>query len=244
MSSSRARARSRTRRPRRSRTTPAGATRVVGFLHGDDGPHESAGAAAAVLGHFRDLPRIVKEEIVDEVLIAAPRSRVESIEELVGMAKTIGVRAHVIADFMPGAWRSVQAQDLDGHLLLTLTPFPDDHVRLFTKRMMDIAGAGLALLVLAPLMLSIAVLIKLTSPGPVLFVQKRAGLNGRLFDFYKFRTMVAGAEQMRFSLLEQNEMHGPVFKMRADPRITGSGRCCAASRSTSCRSSGTSSRAR
>jgi len=92
------------------------------------------------------------------------------------------------------------------------------------KRAMDIAGAALALLLFSPIMLAIALAIRLTSRGPIIFRQPRAGLGGRPFTFYKFRSMYDGAERLRDSLLDRNEQTGPVFKMRRDPRVTPVGR--------------------
>ena len=95
---------------------------------------------------------------------------------------------------------------------------------LAVKRAMDVAGAVVLLVVLAPVMLGVAVAIKLTSRGPVLFAQDRYGYMKRLFRMYKFRTMVADAEQLHAGLEERNEASGPVFKIRDDPRITWVGR--------------------
>lgn len=95
---------------------------------------------------------------------------------------------------------------------------------LAAKRIMDIVGAAAALLIAAPLMLPVALAIKLDSPGPVFFRQYRLGKDGRPFLFYKFRSMTVAAPDIRDSLLEQNEASGPVFKIRRDPRITRVGR--------------------
>ncbi len=92
------------------------------------------------------------------------------------------------------------------------------------KRTMDIAGAVFGLLVLSPLLLIVAAAIKLTSAGPVIFAQQRSGLGGRPFTIYKFRTMVADAEEQRHRLLAMNEQQGPVFKITDDPRVTPLGR--------------------
>jgi lipopolysaccharide/colanic/teichoic acid biosynthesis glycosyltransferase len=92
------------------------------------------------------------------------------------------------------------------------------------KRCLDIIGAGIALVLLSPLLLVIALAIKLTSPGGVLFRQRRSGLGGRPFTMYKFRTMVAGAESMKPALRAQNEQDGPAFKLKNDPRVTRLGR--------------------
>jgi lipopolysaccharide/colanic/teichoic acid biosynthesis glycosyltransferase len=109
----------------------------------------------------------------------------------------------------------VEFGSLQSLLLVPTSPF---------KRVVDVTGAALALLALSPVMLAAAVAVKLSSPGPVLFRQQRAGLGGRAFTFYKFRTMGVDAEQRKKDLLAQNEMTGPVFKIAADPRITPVGR--------------------
>lgn len=92
------------------------------------------------------------------------------------------------------------------------------------KRAMDIVGALVGLVVFSPLMIAAALAIKLTSPGPVIFKQKRAGLGGNPFTMYKFRTMIVGAEEIKKQLLHLNEQTGPVFKMAMDPRVTSIGR--------------------
>ena len=88
------------------------------------------------------------------------------------------------------------------------------------KRTVDVVGAAFGLLLLSPLFLVVALAVKLTSRGPALFVQDRCGLGGRVFRFYKFRTMVEDAEERKAELAHLNEMKGPVFKIRRDPRIT------------------------
>ena len=108
---------------------------------------------------------------------------------------------------------------------------------------MDFVGALLllVLLIVIPVIPAIALLIKLTSPGPVFFRQQRSGLNGAPFTLYKFRTMVTNAEQFKHELEAMNEMSGPVFKVTNDPRITPRRESCSAdTASTSCRSSSTS----
>jgi lipopolysaccharide/colanic/teichoic acid biosynthesis glycosyltransferase len=89
-----------------------------------------------------------------------------------------------------------------------------------TKRVLDIVMAATALIVLAPLLAIIGVLVGLTSSGPIFFAQVRVGAGGKLFKMYKFRTMFANAEQLKKAILDKNEVSGPVFKMKNDPRIT------------------------
>jgi exopolysaccharide biosynthesis polyprenyl glycosylphosphotransferase len=107
--------------------------------------------------------------------------------------------------------------------LLTFAAAPHDEIRLLLKRITDFALALVALLVLSPLMLVIAVLIKITSPGPAIFRQVRCGLNGRRFNFYKLRSMVANAEELKGSLLHRNRKK-IAFKIPDDPRVTPVGR--------------------
>jgi exopolysaccharide biosynthesis polyprenyl glycosylphosphotransferase len=92
------------------------------------------------------------------------------------------------------------------------------------KQIVDLAGAMVAVVLLSPVMLAAAIAIKMTSPGPVLFRQQRAGLNGKPFVMYKFRSMVTNAEQMKQELARLNEMSGPVFKVTDDPRVTKVGK--------------------
>lgn len=92
------------------------------------------------------------------------------------------------------------------------------------KRLVDLVVATLAILVLSPLCLAAAVAVKVTSPGPVFYIQRRVGKDGREFGFAKFRTMVVSADEERLALAERNECEGPIFKIRADPRVTPVGR--------------------
>lgn len=94
----------------------------------------------------------------------------------------------------------------------------------FFKRCIDIIGSAFGLIILAPLLVIIGVLIKIESRGPVLFLQDRVGINGQIFRIYKFRSMVVEAEKYKKELLEQNEMNGPMFKIKNDPRITKIGK--------------------
>jgi exopolysaccharide biosynthesis polyprenyl glycosylphosphotransferase len=114
--------------------------------------------------------------------------------------------------------------DLDGTPMLTVSATPRQPVALLLKRLTDLAGAACALVVLSPVYVVAAVLVKATSPGPILFTQQRVGLNGRTFRLYKFRSMYKDAEARRSALADRNEMTGPVFKIKDDPRVTPVGK--------------------
>ena len=92
------------------------------------------------------------------------------------------------------------------------------------KRVIDVVGALFGLIILSPILIIVGILIKLESKGPIIFAQKRVGLNGKEFKMYKFRSMVANAEEIKEKLKEKNEMSGPMFKMKNDPRITKVGK--------------------
>lgn len=92
------------------------------------------------------------------------------------------------------------------------------------KRAFDIFAATLGLVALSPILLAVALLVKLTSEGPVIYSQKRVGLKGKVFNFYKFRTMVVNADKLKEKLERMNERQGPTFKMKSDPRVTRVGR--------------------
>ena len=92
------------------------------------------------------------------------------------------------------------------------------------KRVMDILGSGCGLVLLSPVIIIVAILVKFSSKGPVFFSQKRVGKNGKVFEMYKFRSMVVNAEELKEKLAAQNEMSGPMFKMKDDPRVTKVGR--------------------
>ena len=94
----------------------------------------------------------------------------------------------------------------------------------FTKRAIDFFGAIIGLTLLSPIILLVAIAIKLESKGPIIFVQTRVGINGKCFKMYKFRSMIENAEELKSKLIEKNEMSGPMFKIKNDPRITKIGK--------------------
>jgi exopolysaccharide biosynthesis polyprenyl glycosylphosphotransferase len=126
-------------------------------------------------------------------------------------------------DLRPGG-RPPQARRRFHDVVAMIEPRPRTLSSRLTKRTLDILGSIVGLIALSPVLLVLALLVKLTSRGPILFVQERSGLGGRPFRFYKYRTMVADAEERKSDLEHLNEMRGPVFKIRRDPRVTSIGR--------------------
>lgn len=180
--------------------------------------------SGAVIGGFDDLPRLLDDNVVDEVVFLMPRRWLARLEEYIKACEKVGVKATVAVDFFDTAIARPVLQDMNGWPLLTFDSTPNDYFALMVKRMLDIAGALAGIVLLSPLFLSVAAAIRISSPGPVFFRQVRCGLNGRTFEILKFRTMVVDAEQKLTELRDRNEVGGPVFKIRNDPRITGIGR--------------------
>jgi exopolysaccharide biosynthesis polyprenyl glycosylphosphotransferase len=200
--------------------------RILGFVSNGvaDGPVGERFGPYPVLGEIEDIPRIVENNVVDDVIFAVHRRDLDRLEDLFLSLQEQGIRTRFAMDLFPHTRAQVQLEELDGIPLLSFATTPTSQIQLMAKRTLDVAAAFLLLLLGIPVVLVIAVLIKVTSGGRVLFRQTRCGLNGRFFTLYKFRTMVEDAEERRRELLHLNEMDGPVFKLRGDPRVTAFGR--------------------
>jgi exopolysaccharide biosynthesis polyprenyl glycosylphosphotransferase len=199
--------------------------KILGFIApGPTPPPPDLAARHAVLGGLGDIPRIVEDNVVDDVIFAVSRRELESMGDLFLMLQEQGIRTRFALNFLPPARVRVDLDDLDGIPVLTFAAGPTSFLHLSFKRLVDVTVSLLVLLLALPAVAVTALLIRLTSAGGVLFRQTRCGLNGRLFTLYKFRTMVENAEERRRELLHLNEMNGPVFKVRLDPRVTAFGR--------------------
>jgi exopolysaccharide biosynthesis polyprenyl glycosylphosphotransferase len=201
---------------------------VVGFV--DD--NWAGTQAFESTGHtrcctFAGLADFLRYNVIDEAAMYLPlRSYYEHASELVSLCEQHGIvirfdsQVFKLRNF-PSRAQDVDLEDSSQVLAAggSAEPFPA-----MIKRMLDCLFSAVLLVLLAPLLLTIGVLVRLTSPGPVFFRQTRVGLNKRQFSIFKFRTMVANAEQLQDELLNLNEMTGPVFKITKDPRVTPLGR--------------------
>lgn len=194
--------------------------RVLGFVDSPDGHIIPKVIQKQMLGTLDDLEHILMKQPVDEVLIALPvKSCYDQIQTAIRTCEQAGVEAKYLSDVfaLSLARPAFEADDEENFVALRVAP---DDYRLLVKRAIDIVGSVFGLILSLPLMLIIAVAIKLTSPGPIFFVQERYGFNKRKFRMCKFRTMVSDAERLQASLEGDNEATGPVFKIHNDPRIT------------------------
>ena len=199
--------------------------RLRGFLseQSENAPAEIALGALYTVQPIGELPSILRQHVVDEIIFAVGSESLANLEEVFLLCDEEGVRTRVAVDFFPHVNSTVSLDRFGSTPLLTFTAAPYDEIRLLVKRLTDIAIAAAGMVALAPFVAVIAVLIRLTSPGPVIFRQVRCGLNGRRFLFYKFRSMCQNAEELR-PALEHLNTRETVFKIPHDPRLTSIGR--------------------
>jgi exopolysaccharide biosynthesis polyprenyl glycosylphosphotransferase len=199
--------------------------KLLGYVDTDPAFAGDDLAGAPWLGEIADLPRIVANEVIDEVAIALPiKSHYTQIETAVALLEEQGITTHLLSDLFPQKLARSHPTDFNGLPIVTLDSTPRFSWRTEAKRLFDLAGSAVLLLITAPILLLAAIAIKLDSAGPVFFIQERVGLSKRRFRMIKFRTMSADAESRMKEIEHLNEKTGPIFKIRNDPRITRVGR--------------------
>jgi len=173
---------------------------------------------------LEQVPDLLRRHVIDEVVFAVAKEDLDKLEETFLLCEEEGVKTRVLLSFFPHVISRVYLEHLGEKPLLTFTATPESESLLLLKRVLDFLMALVLLVVLSPLFLVLAALIKLTSKGPVFYRQVRCGLGGRKFTLSKFRSMRADADLHREELEALNEMDGPVFKIAHDPRCTAVGR--------------------
>ena len=178
-----------------------------------------------LLGNLEDTHEIVKRHIIDEVVIGLPmKSHYDKIGTIIKTCEEHGIIIRLLSDLFDLKIAKSYIDHLDNTPILTLHTAPIEQWPLLVKRFIDISLSIILLVFLSPLFLLVALLIKFDSKGPVFFIQERVGLNNRRFKLIKFRTMVKDAEKLLKMIEKFNEVSGPVFKMRNDPRLTSAGK--------------------
>jgi len=194
----------------------------------DEHPEWSFGIVARLdpaQDSLAQLPELLHTQAVSCVIFNVTQTYFSEVEKAILACEAEGIETWLVADFVRTSIARATIEDFHGKPVLVFRTTPEISWQLVCKRLIDIVGALAGLAVLGPLvMLPTAIAIKLTSPGPVLFRQKRSGLHGRVFTMYKFRSMVNNAEMLRAELEAYNEMDGATFKMTNDPRVTPVGR--------------------
>ncbi len=175
-------------------------------------------------GTVQPLVEVLHEHSINGVIIGAKRSSLDQVEAAINACELEGIEVWLMADFFKPAISRTSFDDFYGHPMMVFRTAPEASWQGVLKQLLDYVGAFILLVGFSWLLIPLALLVKLTSPGPIFFRQQRSGLNGRPFTLYKFRTMVTNAEQLKHELAAMNEMNGPVFKVTNDPRITPFGK--------------------
>lgn len=179
--------------------------------------------SSTVLGRIADLDWLARAEFIDEVIVALPGRPAQAREAAeAALRNHLDIRA--VPDLPPGHWPEAGVDFIGDIPVVTLHREPVPSAALFLKRTLDIIGATVALALASPVMALVALLIRLDSPGPVIYGAERTGAKGRLFRCYKFRSMVSNADGLKANLQARNQREGPIFKIVDDPRITRVGR--------------------
>ncbi len=197
---------------------------IVGFL--DDNPVRGGTDIGRfrAMGSIDRLPEVLAEEDIGEVIITLPWQYHRRIIGVMAQCERENVRGRIVPDLFQITLNRMQVEEIAGVPMIGMKEVGISGLNQFIKRAIDVFFAALALVLSAPLMALVALMIKMESPGPVLFRQERVGKNGRHFIFYKFRSMIEGAERQQEHLKELNEADGPLFKIKDDPRMTRLGK--------------------
>jgi exopolysaccharide biosynthesis polyprenyl glycosylphosphotransferase len=194
---------------------------IVGFV--DDEPRQSLGRFE-YLGTTADIPELVWRHQIQEVVIALPSASHEKVTEILIACARLNVRFRIVPDFYDLSLNQVDVVEVNRIPLIGLKEASLPGSGQVIKRIIDVTIASIAIVLLSPLMLVIAIAIVLDSPGPIIVRQVRIGRWAKPFDFFKFRSMRDGADRELRTLIDKNEADGPVFKIRNDPRRTRVGR--------------------
>jgi len=196
--------------------------RVAGFVE-DDLPEELR-LPAPILGSNEDIPQIIRDHHIDFVVVAVDSERQARLEELIGRLSGQPVRIYLVSDLLKLALVHGTVERIGNLLIIGMREPAIQGPQWVTKRAMDLLLSSLGLLILWPVFIAIAILIKLDSRGPVLYAPERVGQYGRLFRMYKFRTMSVGADRHQAEVAKTDEKGDILYKTAHDPRVTRVGR--------------------
>jgi exopolysaccharide biosynthesis polyprenyl glycosylphosphotransferase len=197
---------------------------VVGYVDPDPTRVGMTVLGVPVIGTIENIHDCLKNNVIDEVIIAISRTMLKDAEPIVLACEQEGIRLRFMADVFNVQVARISLSEIKGIPLLNMEPVAQDSQQLLAKRVFDVTCTLLALPILIPIFLIVAIAIKLDSPGPVFFVQQRVGIRKYIFPMYKFRSMYIDAEEKLKEIEHLNEAEGPIFKIKNDPRITRLGR--------------------
>lgn len=197
---------------------------IIGFLVSDASKAGQWIYGGRVIGTYDDLVEVLSRKAVNQVVVALPIQEAARIKDILAICEEEGIRLLVISDLLQTMVAKAGIDNGYGFPALSFTSMPGKEWQLLCKRLLDVIVSSVLLVLLIPIFLVVAITIKLTSRGPVFYQWRVMGINRRPFKGWKFRTMAANADEMRDALKSKNEMQGPVFKLKDDPRIAPIGR--------------------
>lgn len=197
---------------------------VVGFLTDDPADAHSGSGKYPILGTLDEAVRVSREHAIDEVIFALPLHAYARLANIVVHLHELPLRVYVVPDYFDLAFHGATIENIGGIPLIGLRDPAIDGFQRFGKRLMDLALASVGILFLWPVMLVVAIIIKLEDNGPILYSSARVGENGRIFFMHKFRSMVVNADKLQHVVSQTDENGRLLFKYANDPRITRIGR--------------------
>jgi exopolysaccharide biosynthesis polyprenyl glycosylphosphotransferase len=207
--------------------------RILGCLETNDQQHlvgTNIYESVKIIGTINNFNDLLQHKTIDEVVFGIPLDTIKNVHDIIYYAEEMGKNVYILPDFQISKIKyypqtaKANIEDFLGASTLVLSSLPKNTNELLLKSFVDFFGSIFGMILFPTIFIPICLAIKATSPGPILFSQERIGLNGRRFQLHKFRTMVVNAEDLKDDLMSENEMDGPVFKIKNDPRITSIGR--------------------
>lgn len=198
---------------------------IIGFVDNEEHRLHDFSANDKPFIHFEELPNFLTENTVDEIMVCLPlKSLYKEASEVISACEEQGIVVRLFSDQFDLKLARSTTTKFGNELITTLITGEMVGNKMILKRVFDFSASLILLILFAPLLILTSILIKVTSPGPIFFIQTRIGRNKREIGVIKFRTMHPGAEKMIAELEELNEVSGPVFKIKDDPRITPIGK--------------------
>ncbi len=167
-----------------------------------------------------DIDKIIEKNAIDEIIYCKNKINTREVRNLIYSCEEIGVTLQMQSEFFSLIASKSHVNYFEETPVMSFSTTPTDYFALTVKTVLDYIISFFALLLFSPFLITICIIIKIESKGPVFFKQKRVGLRGRMFAMYKFRTMIKNADELKQNLQDKNEADGPVFKIKNDPRIT------------------------
>jgi exopolysaccharide biosynthesis polyprenyl glycosylphosphotransferase len=197
---------------------------IIGLLTGD---HENVGKEVLgikILGHYDNIQDILKTVNPEEIIITMSTKRFDQIRDVLEICEREGVAVRLNSDFFGHITKNVTVDNVFGLSIISFNMVRQPELELFIKRIIDVIGSLIAIALFSPFMVIAAIGIWISDGKPILYNWNVIGINKKPFKSWKFRTMVKDADKFKKDMMDKNEMEGPVFKIKDDPRIISFGR--------------------